>query len=102
MWAARGYKNQQNESVDTTAVGQQDRNEMTVTVPPRNVVAMTCGLGWFGSDPAVVGRGPLAFSECMGQSASTHSFHAVERPREVWAVWRALLFPFEERAEGLQ
>ena len=32
----------------------------------------------------------------MGQCASTHSLYAVERPREVWAVWRALLFPFEE------
>ena len=30
----------------------------------------SCG---FGSDPAVVGRGALAFSGCMGQCASTHS-----------------------------
>ena len=28
----------------------------------------------------------------MGLCASTHSLYAVERPREVWAGWRALLF----------
>ena len=40
------------------------------------------------------------FSECMGQCASTHSLYAVEPPREVRAVWRALLLPFEERSRG--
>ena len=50
----------------------------------------------FRSDPrcvgqAVVGRGPLAFSGCIGQFASTHSFHAVERPRKVRAAWPRVL-----------
>ena len=31
----------------------------------------------------------------MGQCASTHSLHAKECPREIWAVWRALLLPEE-------
>ena len=38
----------------------------------------------------------------MGQCASTHSLYAVERPREERAVWRALLFPFEQIADGPQ
>ena len=54
------------------------------------------------SDPAVVGRGPVAFSGCLGQCASAHNLHAMECPREIRAVRRALLFPFEERAEGFQ
>ena len=63
--------------------------------------------GGFRSDPrfvvqSFVGRGPMAFSGCMGQCASTHSFYVVERAREVWAAGRALLLPFEERAVGLQ
>ena len=29
-----------------------------------------------------------------------HSLHALERSRAVWAARRALLFPFEERADG--
>ena len=58
-----------------------------------------CG---FRSYLAVVGRGLLAFSGCMGQCASTHSLYAVEPPREVRTVWRALLLPFEDRAENLQ
>ena len=35
----------------------------------------------------------------VGQCASTHSFHAVERPREVRAAWRALLLPFEKEEQ---
>ena len=48
-----------------------------------------------------MGRGPVAFSGCMGQCASTHSLNQVERPREVRAAWRALLLPFEG-ADGAQ
>ena len=36
----------------------------------------------------------------MGQCASTHNLYAVERPREVRAVWRALLLPSGEEANG--
>ena len=54
------------------------------------------------SDATVVGRVFLAGSGCMGQCASTHDLHAMECPREIRAVWRALLFPFEERADGPQ
>ena len=43
------------------------------------------------SGPRVAGqtvvRKGLAFSERVGQCASTQSFHALERPREVWAAW---------------
>ena len=49
-----------------------------------------------------MGRGPLAFAGCMGQCASTHNLHAMDCPREVRALWRALLFPSEERADGPQ
>ena len=50
-----------------------------------------------------VGRGPMAFSACMGECASTHSFYAVECLREATGrMRRALLLPFEERAEGPQ
>ena len=31
-----------------------------------------------------------------------HSLYALECPREVRALWRALLLPFEERADGPQ
>ena len=52
-----------------------------------------CG---FRSGPRVVGQTfvgkGLSFSGRVGQCASTHSFHAVERPKEVWAAWRASLF----------
>ena len=58
--------------------------------------------GGVRSDATVVRRAPLAFSGCMGQCASTHSFYAAERPRKERAVRRALLFPFEERADGPQ
>ena len=42
------------------------------------------------------------FSGCLGQCASTHNLYAVERPKEVRAVRRALLLPFGERADGSQ
>ena len=38
--------------------------------------------GGVRSDATVVRRAPLAFSGCMGQCASTHSFYAAERPRK--------------------
>ena len=47
--------------------------------------------GGVGSDATVVGRGPVAFAGCVGQCACTHNLHAVECPREIWAVLRALL-----------
>ena len=47
-----------------------------------------------------MGRGLLAFSGCMGQCASTHNLYAMDCPREIRAVWRALLV--EERAGGPQ
>ena len=53
------------------------------------------------SFPAVVGRGPLAFFWMLGQCAFTHSLYAVE-PRKVRAIWRALLLPFGEGANGPQ
>ena len=40
----------------------------------------------------------LAFSGCVGQCRSTHSFHAVERPREESAAWRASLLLDSEEA----
>ena len=48
---------------------------------------MTCGRVLSGVVPELwskpfVGKG-LAFSGGVGQCASTHSFHAVEHPREV-------------------
>ena len=45
----------------------------------------------------------VAFSGCLGQCAAAHNFLAmVECPREVRAVWRALLLPFEGTADGPQ
>ena len=38
----------------------------------------------------------------MEQCASTHNLYAMECLREVRALWRALLFPFEARADGPQ
>ena len=38
----------------------------------------------------------LAFSERVGQCASTYSFHALERPREVWSAWRFSSFIGDE------
>ena len=42
--------------------------------------------GGVKSDATVVGRGPVAFSGCLGQCASTHNLYAVECPQEIWAV----------------
>ena len=42
----------------------------------------------------------LALFGSVGQRVFAHSLHALERSREVWATWRALLFPFEKRADG--
>ena len=64
--------------------------------------AMTWRPWGFGSDATVVGRGPVAFSGCMGKCAFTHNLYTVECPKEIRAVRRALLFPFEERADGPQ
>ena len=58
--------------------------------------------GGVRSDATVVGRGPVALSGCLGQCASTHNLYAVECPKEIRAVWRALLHPFGERADGPQ
>ena len=55
-------------------------------------------MGGVGSDATIVERGLVAFSGCVGQSASTHNLHAVERPREVQAVRRALFFFFWRRS----
>ena len=74
-------------------------SELRMTVGSRLLWHRGCNdlrPGGFRSDPrfvgqTFVGRGPVAFSGCMGQCASTHSFYAVERPREVRAAWRALL-----------
>ena len=43
--------------------------------------------GGVGSDATVVGRGPVAFSGCLGQCASTHNLYAMECLREIRAVW---------------
>ena len=48
-----------------------------------------------------MGRGLVAFSGCLGQSASTHNRHAMECSKETRAVRRAF-HPFEERADGPQ
>ena len=55
---------------------------------------------WGGviSDATVVGRGPVAFSGCLGQCASTHNLYAVECPKEIWAV----LLPSGEGTNGPQ
>ena len=58
--------------------------------------------GGVRSDASVVGIGPVAFSGCLGQCASTHNLYAAERPKDVWDVRRALLLPFGERADGPQ
>ena len=58
--------------------------------------------GGVGSDATVVGRGPVAFSGCLGYCASTHNLRVVERPREVRAVRRATLLPSGEGANGPQ
>ena len=50
----------------------------------------------------VVRRGPVAFSGCLGQCAAAHNCHAMECPREIRVVLRALLLPFEERADAPQ
>ena len=49
-----------------------------------------------------MGRGPVAFPGCLGQCASTHILYAMDCPREIRAVRRALLLPFEERANVLR
>ena len=53
------------------------------------------------SGPRVVGqtvvRKGLAFSGRVGQCASTHSFHALARSREVWAAWRAPFFLIQKK-----
>ena len=52
------------------------------------------------SGSTFMGRGPLAFSGCMGQCAFAYNnLSAVECPREAWALRRAL---FEEKADGPQ
>ena len=53
-------------------------------------------------DDRLCGRGPWASSGCMGQCASTHILNAMECPREIRSVWRVLLLPCEERADGPQ
>ena len=51
----------------------------------------------------VVVKGLAFFFERAGQCASTHSFHALERPREVWAAWRApFLLDSEEAGKGAE
>ena len=65
-------------------------------------VAMTCGRVGSGLILPLWEEVLWPFSRCIGKCPSTHSLYAVGRPREVRAVWRALLLPFEERAEGLQ
>ena len=66
-------------------------------------VAMTCGRVGSGLNLPFWVKVLWPFLDAWdSQCASTHSLHAVERPREVRAVWRALLLPYEERAEGLQ
>ena len=42
--------------------------------------------GGVGSDATVVGIGPVAFSGCLEQCASTHNLYAMECPREIRAV----------------
>ena len=49
-----------------------------------------------------MGRGSLAFSGCLGQCAAAHKCHAMECPREIRAVRRALLLPSGGGAEGPQ
>ena len=44
----------------------------------------------------------VAFFGCKGQCASAHNRHAMECSREIRAVRRAFLLPFEERADGPQ
>ena len=44
----------------------------------------------------------MAFSGCMGHSASTHNLYAVERRKEVWARRRAPLLPSGEGANRPQ
>ena len=58
--------------------------------------------GGVGSDATVVGRGPVALSGCLGHCASPHNLYAMECPREILAVWRALLFPSGQGANGPQ
>ena len=52
-------------------------------------------------EKAILGR-CLALVGPVGSRAFTHSFHSLERSREVWAAWQALLFLFEERTDGPQ
>ena len=42
----------------------------------------------------------LAVFGSVGQRAFAHSFHALERSREVWAAWWALLLLVEGGANG--
>ena len=42
------------------------------------------------------------FLDAWDSVASAHNRHAMECPREIRALWRALLLPFEERADGPQ
>ena len=58
--------------------------------------------GGVESDATVVGRGPVAFPGRMGQCASAHNHQAMECPRKVLALWRALLLPSGEGANGPQ
>ena len=48
---------------------------------------------------SVLGR-RLALLGPVGQRALAHGVHSLERSREVWAAWRALLLPCEEGAAG--
>ena len=50
---------------------------------------------------ALMGR-RLALPGPVGCCAFAHDSEHLERPKEVWAVWRALLLLFEERTSGPQ
>ena len=60
-----------------------------------------CGCKYFAKDVgrALLGR-RLALTGPMGQCASAHSIHLLERPGEVWAAWRPLFLPYQEAAGG--
>ena len=61
---------------------------------------MTSEKGGVRSDATVVGRGPVALS-CLGQCASAHNLHAMECPREVRAVRRALIADGPQGADSV-
>ena len=59
--------------------------------------SMLCGSkAAMASDGVVLDLMLPAFSGCLGQCASAHNRHAMECPREIRALWRALLLPFEK------